>query len=97
MTTSNSTSQSQSKEHVVAEVSHWIHDEQSCVTVQRIVQTFHVSWSDGLALLQEIPKSGNHYTITRYDCLEDTNSTSTSNSKCWCVCVDVFWFGFGRV
>jgi len=48
------------------EVSHWIHDEQACVTVQRIAQTFNLSWSDASALLKQVPLEGKAYSVTSF-------------------------------
>ena len=62
--------------HVVEEVSHWVHDEKACVTVQRIVQTFHLSWSVSLSILKEIPKHGNTTTQSLVYGLELTSGGS---------------------
>ena len=51
---------------IAQQVSHWIHDEQACVTVQRILQTFDLSWEDASSLLKEIPEEGRKYSVTSF-------------------------------
>jgi ribosomal protein S25 len=70
---------SKETDHFVEEVSHWVHDEQACVTVQRIVQTFHLSWSVALSILKEIPKHGSDYSVTFYG-LETSDAASSGVS-----------------
>jgi hypothetical protein len=72
---------SKETDHFVEEVSHWVHDEQACVTVQRIVQTFHLSWSVSLSILKEIPKDGNDYSVTVYGLVETKNPASSGVSS----------------
>lgn len=64
------------------QVSHWVHEERACVTVQRIVQTFNLSWSNALALLKEVPKEGHQYLVTRFTLSgkRDTSDDSTSEA-----------------
>ena len=51
---------------IAQQVSHWIHDEQACVSVQRVLQTFNIPWEEASLLLKEIPKAGQKYSVTSF-------------------------------
>ena len=66
---------------IAQQVSHWIHDEEVCVTVQRVAQTFDLPWSAALSLLKEIPKEGNQYSVTQFSSQTKESDSSNDNSK----------------
>lgn len=73
----------------VQQVKHWIHDEQNCVTVQRIVQTFGLSWAQASAVLKEVPDKAHEYNVTlfgRGDAGKNDNSTSSK------FCLIIYYF-----
>jgi hypothetical protein len=51
---------------IAQQVSHWVHDEQTCVTVQRIVQSFGLSWAEASSTLKKIPEKDRTYFITLF-------------------------------
>lgn len=63
------------------QVSHWVHEERACVTVQRIIQTFNLSWPNALALLKEVPKEGHQYLVTRFTLSRNSDTSDSSSSK----------------
>jgi len=69
------------KSDVGQQISHWVHDEQACVTVQRIVQTFDLSWSDALSLLKGIPKEGHQYSVTQFASTSKADTDSRNNDR----------------
>ena len=68
-------------ESAARQVSHWLHDEQACVTVQRIVQTFNLSWTEASSLLQGVPKEGCRYTVVRYASHETQAENETNDNS----------------
>lgn len=51
---------------IAQQISHWIHDEQACVTAQRVLQTFNISWEEASMLLKKIPQEGRKYSVTSF-------------------------------
>lgn len=76
----------------VQQVKHWIHDEQNCVTVQRIVQTFGLSWAQASAVLKEVPDKVHEYNVTLFGGgTAGENDKSASSKFCFIIllCFDV--------
>lgn len=63
-------------ENVSKQVSHWIHDEQACVTVQRIVQTFQLSWDEASSVLKGVPADGKNYSVIHFASTSNNDSTN---------------------
>lgn len=66
-------------EEVTRQVSRWLHDERSCVTVQRIVQTFELPWSLALSVLKGTPVEGRQYYVIRF---ATNKGSGTDGSVC---------------
>ena len=62
---------------IAQQISHWIHDEQACVTVQRVLQTFNISWEEASSLLKETPQEGQKYNVTSF---ASSKKQKTSNN-----------------
>lgn len=70
-------------EQVLKQVSHWVYKEKSCVTVQRIVQTFELPWSEALSVLKDIPVEGRRYFVIRYVSGVNDGTTNDSSNGEW--------------